>query len=189
MNSTIVRHTYPGAILLSIMFALALALASAAARAVTPGAVATAEEHEVWKAMADIIAKDHAQKPYNLLFFKSDFAAASFIASAMSDPDREQFCGLSGPESQEMVARLKLINAIPVELDRKIAKSSGFGVARRKVPRLRYFSMSRVVFDPKHEKAFLSVELNGERGSIVRLDKVAGRWDRTYRCGGWYMQN
>lgn len=184
MNSTIIRYTFSGAILLSFMFALT----SVAARAVTPGAAATAEEREVWKAMAEIIAKEHAQKPYNLLFFKSDFAAASFIASAMSDPDREQFCGLSGPESQEMVSRLKLINALPVELDKKIAKSSGFGVAHRKVPRLRYFSMSRVVFDPKNEQAFLAVELNGERGSIVRLDKVAGRWDRTYRCGGWYMQ-
>jgi hypothetical protein len=166
-----------------------VALTSVAARAATPVATATTEEHEVWTAMAEIIARDHAEKPYNLLFFKSDFAAVSFISSAMSDPDREQFCGLSGPESQEMVSRLKLINAIPVELDKTIAKSSGFGVAHRKVPRLRYFSMSRVVFDPRSQKAFLSVELNGERGSIVRLDKVGGKWDRTYKCGGWYMQN
>ncbi len=185
MNFKIIRYTSLGALLLSFMFALT----SVAARAVTPGVAATAEEHEVWKAMAEIVAKEHAAKPYNLLFFKSDFAAASFIASAMSDPDREHFCGLSGPESQDMVSRLKLINALPVELDKTIAKSSGFGVAHRKVPRLRYFSMSRVVFDPKKDKAFLSVELNGERGSIVRLDKVDGRWDRTYKCGGWYMQN
>jgi hypothetical protein len=185
MNFThIIRYASLGVTLLSFMFALT----SVAARAATPAATATAEEHEVWKAMAEIIARDHAEKPYNLLFFKSDFAAASFISSAMSDPDREQFCGLSGPESQEMVSRLKLINSVPVELDKKIAKSTGFGVAHRKVPRLRYFSMSRVVFDPRSQKAFLSVELNGERGSIVRLDKVGGKWDRTYKCGGWYMQ-
>jgi hypothetical protein len=186
MNFTnIIRYASLGATLLSFMFALT----SVAARAATPAATATTAEHEVWKAMAEIIAKEHAGKPYNLLFFKSDFAAASFIASAMSDPDRDQFCGLSGPDSQEMVSQLKMINAVPVELDRTIAKSTGFGVARRKVPRFRYFSMSRVVFDPKGQKAFLSVELNGERGSIVRLDKVGGKWDRTYKCGGWYMQN
>jgi len=180
----IIRYAYLGAMLLSFVFALP----SVAVQAATPSAEPTDAEREVWQAMAGIIAKDHADKPFNLLFFKSDFAAASFIASAMSDPDREQFCGLSGPESQEMVSQLKLLNAIPVELDKTIAKSSGFGVAHRKVPRLRYFSMSRVVFDQKTEKAFLSVELNGERGAIVRLDKVAGRWDRTYRCGGWFMQ-
>jgi hypothetical protein len=47
--------------------------------------------------------------------------------------------------------------------------------------------MSGVVFDPSKQKAWLSVELNGERGSIVRLDKIGGEWNRTSRCGGWYM--
>ena len=164
-----------------------LAFSSIATGAAEPAVEATEAEREVWKAMAEIIAKDHAEKPFNLLLNKSDFAAASFISSAMSDPDRDQFCGISGPESQEMVSKLKLINAISVEIDKSIAKSNGFGVAHRKVPRLRYFAMSRVVF-VNNEKAFLAIELNGERGAIVRLDKVDGKWDRTYRCGGWYMQ-
>jgi hypothetical protein len=170
------------------LIACLLAFSSIATGAAEPGAEATEAEREVWKAMAEIIAKDHAEKPFNLLLGKSDFAAASFISSAMSDPDRDQFCGISGPESQEMVSKLKLINAVSVEIDKSIAKSNGFGVAHRKVPRLRYFAMSRVVFDPKNDKAFVAVELNGERGSIVRLDKVGGKWDRTYKCGGWYMQ-
>ena len=167
---------------------IACLLALTSSVAIAQAAEATEAEREVWKAMAEIIAKDHAAKPFNLLLNKSDFAAASFIASAMSDPDREQFCGLSGPDSQKMVADLKLINSTSVEVDKSIAKSNGFGVAHRKVPRLRYFAMSRVVFDPKNDKAFLAVELNGERGGIVRLDKVDGKWDRTYKCGGWYMQ-
>ena len=87
---------------------------------------------------------------------------------------------------KDMVS-IKLINAVPSR-STTIAKSNGFGVAHRKVPRLRYFAMSRVVFDPKNDKAFLAIELNGERGGIVRLDKVDGKWDRTYKCGGWYMQ-
>lgn len=170
-----------------MLIASLLAFTSVAAVAADPVEEATEAEREVWKAMAEIVAKDHAEKPYNLLLGKSDFASASFIASAMSDPDREHFCGLPGPESQKMVQDLKLLNSKSVEIDKSIAKSNGFGVAHRKVPRLRYFAMSRVVF-VNDAKAFLSVELNGERGGIVRLDKIDGKWDRTYKCGGWYMQ-
>ena len=35
----------------------------------------------------------------------------------MIDPDREEFCGLSGADSQAMIAQLKSVNADPVVLD------------------------------------------------------------------------
>jgi hypothetical protein len=145
------------------------------------------EELAVWNVMAATIASDNAERPYKLWYFKSDFSAANFISIAMDDPERAEFCGLTGPDSQAMIEQLKAAGAAPVVLEESTAEFAGFKLARKKNPRLRYFAMSRVVFNPTIDSAWLSIELNGERGSIARLDKVDGRWKRTARCGGWYM--
>jgi hypothetical protein len=171
---------------LSLVLAL-LALTPMTARAVWPPPSAAGEELAVWQAMAETVARENTQKPYKLWYSQSDFAASSFIASALSDPDREEFCGLSAQDVKEMVAQLKTINADPIQLESKVAESVGFKIAHKKNPRFRYFALSRVVFDPPKQKAWLSIELNGERGSIVRLDKVGGAWSRASKCGGWYM--
>ena len=60
-------------------------------------------------ALAGVIARDNAEHPYKLWFYQSDFAAASFIASAMTDPDRKDFCGLSSSEVQTMISELKFL--------------------------------------------------------------------------------
>jgi hypothetical protein len=164
-----------------------LALTLAPANATWPPPPATGEELAVWRAMGETIAHDHASQPYKLWYFLSDFTAASFIASAMTDPEREDFCGLSAAQVQTMLTELKTVSAQPVALEDSIARSAGFKIAHKKNPRLRYFAMSRVVFDPAGTRAWLSIELNGTRGSIVRLDKESGEWRRTSRCGGWFM--
>jgi hypothetical protein len=147
----------------------------------------SSEELEVWQAAAGVVARDYISSPYKVWYFQSDFTAASFIATALIDPDRDKICGLSEPEARVLIAELKTVNAEPMKLDKAVAQSAGFGIAYRKIPRQRYFAMSRVVFDPAGQSAWLSVELNGERGFIVRLDKIDGRWTKTSRCGSWYM--
>ena len=163
------------------------ALTPITASAVWPPPKAEGDELAVWQAMAGTITKDNESKPYKLWYAESDFAASSFIASALADPDKEQFCGLSADEVKSVVTQLKNASLDPVQLDSDIAEAAGYKIAHKKNPRFRYFAMSRVVFDQSKQSAWLSVELNGERGSIVRLDKVAGQWNRTSRCGGWYM--
>lgn len=147
----------------------------------------SSDELAVWQATAGLVARDYVSRPYRLWYFQSDFTSASFITTALIDPDREKICGMSGPEARELVSKLKAANTEPMKLEKSIAHSAGFGVAYRKIPRQRYFAMSRVVFDPAGRSAWLSVELNGERGFIVRLDKINGRWSNTSRCGSWYM--
>jgi hypothetical protein len=163
------------------------ALTSVPASAVWPPPKAEGDELAVWQAMAGTIAKDSEAKPYKLWYAESDFSAQTFIASALIDPDKALFCGLSSSEVKNVVTQLKSANLEPVQLDSDVAEAAGYKIAHKKNPRFRYIAMSRVVFDPAKQKAWLSVELNGERGSIVRLDKVDGRWSRTSRCGGWYM--
>ena len=148
---------------------------------------ATSDELAVWQAAAGVVAHDFISSPYKVWYFQSDFTSASFITTALIDPDREKVCGLSGPEARELISELKAANAEPMKLEKSVAQSAGFGIAYRKIPRQRYFAMSRVVFDPAGQSAWLSVELNGERGFIVRLDKIDGRWNKTSRCGSWYM--
>jgi hypothetical protein len=164
-----------------------LALAPMTASAVWPPPKAEGEELAVWQAMAGTIYRENEAKPYKLWYAESDFAASSFIASALTDPDKEQFCGLSATDVKTVITQLKNASLDPVQLDPDIAEAAGYKIAHKKNPRFRYIAMSRVVFDPSKQKAWLSVELNGERGSIVRLDKVGEQWTRTSRCGGWYM--
>ena len=38
--------------------------------------------------------------------------------------------------------------------------------------------LSRVVFAPDDQSAWVAVDLNGETGAIMRLDKVNGQWDQ-----------
>lgn len=170
----------------SCVFALSLAL-STPALAVWPPPAVEGEELAVWQAVAGTIASDNTDKPYKLWYAESDFTAATFISSALADPDKEDFCGLSSTEVKSMITKLKSLSLEPVQIDSDVAKSVGVKLAHKKNPRMRYFAMSRVVFAPSGDKAWLSVELNGERGSIVRMDKVNGAWNRVSRCGGWYM--
>lgn len=171
---------------LTVLYAL-FSLIPLTASAVWPPPRAEGEELAVWQAVAGTIAKDHETKPFKLWYAQSDFTAGSFISSALADPDRGEFCGLSPDEVKNLVTQLKNSSLDPIELDSEVAEAAGFKIAHKKNPRLRYFAMSRVVFDATKQRAWLSVELNGERGSIVRLDKVGGQWNRTSRCGGWYM--
>jgi hypothetical protein len=168
-------------------FACLLALKLGAATVNRPLPHVTGDELAVWQVMAEDIAREGAANPYKLWYVVSDFTSASFIASAMGDPDRDQFCGLSGAQAQAMISELKRINASPVALDTSVAKAAGLKVGYMKDPRQRYFALSRVVFDPEGTRAWLSVELNGARGSIVRLDKTDGQWTKTSKCAGWYI--
>lgn len=148
---------------------------------------AASEELAVWQAAAGVVAQDNISRPYKVWYFQSDFTSASFIATALIDPDRERVCGLSEPEARELISQLKAVSTEPMKLEKSVAHSAGFGIAYRKIPRQRYFATSRVVFDAAGRSAWLSVELNGERGFIVRLDKVDGQWSKASRCGSWYM--
>jgi hypothetical protein len=177
------KSRYP----LAAMLAILLALAAVRTQAAAPPPGVSGEELAVWSVMAATVASDNSDRPYKLWYFKSDFSAANFIAVAMDDPDREEFCGLSGQDAQRMVEQLKAVGAAPVVLEESTAEFAGFRLARRKDPRQRYFALSRVVFSPAIDRAWLSIELNGERGSIARLDKVEGEWKRASRCGAWYM--
>jgi hypothetical protein len=173
--------------LLAALLSCFISSASAPTRAAAPASGIAGEELAVWSVMAAAVASENPDRPYKLWYFKSDFSAADFISIAMDDPEREEFCGLSGPDSQAMIEQLKAAAAVPVILEAATAEFAGFKLARTKNPRLRYFALSRVVFSPSIDRAWLSIELNGERGSIARLDKVEGEWKRTSRCGAWYM--
>ena len=64
------------------------ALAPMTASAVWPPPKAEGDELAVWRAMAGTISRDNEAKPYKLWYAESDFAAASFIASALWIPTR-----------------------------------------------------------------------------------------------------
>lgn len=179
-----IKHS--GRVRFAILRIITLAAFVTVATAKSPAAV-QGEELAVWNAMAEFIAVDNAAKPIKSWFFRSDFAAASFIASAMDDPERDEFCGVSARDSQAMIAQLKKVNTKPVLLDSEDAEAVGYRIVREKKSASRYFAFSRVAFTPSGNSAWLSVEVNSERGYIARLDKTPQGWKLVSRCAGWYM--
>lgn len=163
------------------LFCTALMLVATVAR---PGAAIVGEELAVLQAMAAIITRD-APRPFERLYFESEFEGAPFVASSFENPDRNQFCGLSRPEALQMVYDLETITSKRVEFDKEIAKSAGLKLGHKKNPRFPYVVLSRPVFGPGNKYAWVAVELNGSSGAVMRLDKVGGEWKKTSRCGGW----
>ncbi len=163
------------------LIALALILSTAA----RPATGILVDELAVWHAMAETIARDNPDRPYKQLYFQSDFESAENVASSMSDPARNEFCGLSRPDAEAMIGELKAISTEPVQLDEAFAEQSGLKLTHRKNPRSRYVALSRVVFDPSGQRAWLAVDLSGTRGGIMRLEKVGAQWSWVTRCGAW----
>jgi hypothetical protein len=156
--------------------------------AASPAAEATAEELAVWKATVESIVTDNASRPFRVLYFQTDFETSPLVTNSMSDPTRREYkelCGLSTPDSRAMVSQLQAANADPVTFDEEVMEQAGLKIGKKKSPRGRYVALSRVVFDPGNEHAWLVVDLGGTTGAIMRLDKVAGQWSKTARCGGW----
>jgi hypothetical protein len=149
-----------------------------------PGAAIVGEELAVLQAMATIITHD-ATHPFERLYFESEFTGASFVTSSIENPDRNQFCGLSRQEALQMVYELETVTSKPVEFDKDIAKAAGLKLGHKKNPRFPYVILSRPVFGPGNQYAWVAVELNGSSGAVMRLDKVDGEWKKTSRCGGW----
>lgn len=142
------------------------------------------EEQAVVQAVSTII-NTTAPRPYNFLYFESDFSTSPHVASSMSNPDRTDFCGLTRPQAQALVSELTTVTSKPVEFDNTVAKPAGLKVSHRKAPRFRYLYVSRVVFNANRQQAWLAVDQNGETGAVLRLDKVNGKWNKAARCGGW----
>lgn len=149
-----------------------------------PGAGAITEELAVVQAITRELVSE-SSRPYDYLYYRSDFSAKKHVAMSMADPDRTQFCGLTREDGAALVKEITFLNMEPVEFDKAVVKAVGLGIGHKKFPRFRYLMLSRVVFDAAERTAWLAVDLNGESGAVFRLDKVGGEWSRSLRCGGW----
>jgi hypothetical protein len=165
-------------------FLVTLVSMSLFATAARPGAGAVTEELAVVQAIARILATE-TSRPYDYLYFESEFSARKNVAASLADPDRTQFCGLSRDEGLALVKEITFLNMEPVEFDKAVAKQAGLGVGHKQFERFRYLKVSRVVFAADQQQAWLAADLNGESGALYKLDKVGGEWSRTARCGGW----
>ena len=148
------------------------------------GVGATTEELAVVQAIAKLL-NDEASRRFDYLYFESDFTARKNVVVSMSDPDRSQFCGLTRDEGLALVREITLLNLEPVEFDKSVARLAGLDIGHKRFPRYRYIRLSRVVFAPGNQHAWLAADANGESGAIYRMEKINGEWSRTARCGGW----
>ena len=158
-----------------------LFLFAGAARA---GAGAITEELAVVQAIAKLLVGETA-RPYDYLYYASEFSARKNVAASLADPDRAQFCGLTREEGLALVKEITFLNMEPVEFDKPTSKVVGLNLGHKQFPRFRYLKLSRVVFGENQQHAWLAADLNGESGAIYRVDKINGGWSKTARCGGW----
>lgn len=142
------------------------------------------EELAVIQAMAAIMSHD-ATRPFDFLYFESEFPARPFVASSMANPDRTAFCGLTRDQGQALVRELIDLTSEPVGFDKAVAKAAGLTLGHKRLERFRYLTLSRVVFAPDKQRAWLAVDLNGESGAVFRMDKVGSEWNKAARCAGW----
>ena len=168
---------------LGVISSIACALLTLATVA-RPAAGLIGEELAVVQAMAAIITRD-AERPYENLYFASEFNGAPFVMTAIENPDRNDFCGLTREGALHMVNELEIATSTRVQFDRETAKVAGLKLGKRKDARFPYLVLSRPVFGPGREYAWVGVELNGSRGAVMRLDKINGEWTKTSRCGAW----
>ena len=168
---------------LGVISSIACALLTLATVA-RPAAGLIGEELAVVQAMAAIITRD-AERPFENLYFASEFNGAPFVMTAIENPDRNDFCGLTREGAVHMVNELEIATSTRVQFDRETAKVAGLKLGKRKDARFPYLVLSRPVFGPGREYAWVGVELNGSRGAVMRLDKINGEWTKTSRCGAW----
>lgn len=149
-----------------------------------PGPLIIGEELAVLQTMAAIVTQD-SPRPFERLYYESEFEGAPFVTTSLQNPDRNFFCGLTRPQALAMVTELADATSRRVEFDEEIARPAGLKIARKKNPKLPYVILSRAVFGPNYQYAWVAVEMNGTSGAVMRLDKVGGEWKKTSRCGGW----
>jgi hypothetical protein len=142
------------------------------------------EELAVIQAMAAMMNRD-STRPFDFLYYEADFSARPYVESSLANPDRTQFCGLSREQAQSMVSELSNLTSERVEFDKAVAKTAGLSIGHKRLERFRYLTLSRVVFAPDRQHAWMAVDLNGESGAIFRLERAGGGWNRSARCGGW----
>ena len=168
----------------AVRAALLVLLAAGNAASAADEIVKANDEQAVIQTMATLLNQE-AGGSYDYLYFESEFPASAHVASSMSNPDRTSFCGLSRDAAQTLVTEITTVTKKPVEFDSSLAKPAGLKIGQKRLPRFRYLTLSRVVFAPSHDQAWLAVDLNGESGAVMRLDKVGGQWSKSARCGGW----
>jgi hypothetical protein len=161
------------------IFVMFLAITSA-----RPSSALLGEEAAVIQALATVLNRD-SKGTFDFLYYESDFPARAIIDSAISNPDRTQFCGLTREQAQAMVGQLAQLTSEPVEFGKDVAKPAGLSIGHKKLERFRYLTLSRVVFAPGGQQAWLAADLNGETGAVYKLEKVGGGWSKTARCAGW----
>ena len=148
------------------------------------GTALIGEELSVIQAMATVLNQE-AKRPFDFLYHESDFSARAFVTSSMANPDRTAYCGLTREQGQTLVRELIDLTSEPVEFDKAVAKAAGLSLGHKKLERFRYLTLSRVVFAPDKQRAWLAVDLNGESGAVFRMDKVGNGWNKAARCAGW----
>ena len=154
----------------------------AASTAVSADSVSD-RELEVIEAMAAILNRD-ASESYDYLYFESDFSAGSHIASSPTRTARS-FVASRVPRRNRWSPNSRRSARSPWNSTNHAARQAGLRIGHKKLPRFRYLMLSRVIFAPDNQRAWVAVDLNGETGAIMRLDKIDGQWNKTHRCGGW----
>ncbi|HEU5133918.1 MAG TPA: hypothetical protein VFU13_02125 [Steroidobacteraceae bacterium] len=149
-----------------------------------PADAVAGEERAVLQAIAALVNVE-ATRQYERLYFETQFEGAPHVTSSLTNADRTSFCGLPREDALALVGKLQKLTARRVALDKEMAKSAGLKLGEKKNPRFPYVILSRAIFEPGNQFAWVAVELNGSTGAILRLDKVAGEWKKTDRCGGW----
>src|SRR4051812_1580274 len=83
------------------------------------------DELAVWQAAATAVAEEQAERPIKVWYYESDFSTETYLSSAISDPDRPDYCGLGYEDAKSMFAQLKEVSTVTVVLNSDMVEAAG----------------------------------------------------------------
>lgn len=147
------------------------------------------EEQRVWLAVAqhlrDARSADVVEADTLVLYARTAFVSRFGAVSQLRERARVEFCGNSYDEARGILSGLKhMSNFHDKSLRDTFAHRPGIELVERQPAQGGALGLSVVLFKGERE-AYVSVDLGGKRGAILRVARPGTEWYEIVECGRW----
>lgn len=147
------------------------------------------QAQHIWLAAArHVLANESAsaQRPGALsILARTSYPLSRRAMSRLKDEAQNGLCGLSGEDAKEVLSALRWVNARETNVRDVFEHRPEFALVDSPSVQGDYLGLSGVVFSRDTDFAHLNVDISGQSGSIVRMEKQDGAWAWSAECATW----
>jgi hypothetical protein len=147
------------------------------------------QEQHVWLAASQHVLADESASVENPgplpILSRTSYPASRLALSRLEDQTRNVLCDLSGKDTKEMLTALRWENKRHRPVREVFEYRPEFKLVDSRPEEGDHLGLSRVVFARDTEFAYLNVDIGGQSGSIVRMEKKDGAWAWSAECATW----